>query len=98
HTSFSRDWSSDVCSSDLVEIHNYAIFDYAAVRDIVDALGGITVDIKSPDERGIYDPNFQPQEGGPLQLPNGPQKIDGQTALRLRSEERRVGKEFSEGI
>lgn len=66
-----------------VEIHNYALIDYAAVREIVDALGGITVNIQSPDERGIYDPNFQPQEGGPLQLSNGPQKIDGQTALRL---------------
>jgi len=66
-----------------LEIHNYALIDYAAVREIVDALGGVTVNIQSPDPRGIYDPNFQPQEGGPLQLANGPQKIDGQTALRL---------------
>lgn len=66
-----------------LEIHNYALIDYAAVREIVDALGGITVNVQSPDPRGIYDPNFQPQEGGPLKLANGPQKIDGQTALRL---------------
>lgn len=66
-----------------LEIHNYVIIDYAAVRDIVDALGGITVTIESSDERGIYDPNFQPHEGGPLELSNGPHTIDGQTALRL---------------
>lgn len=66
-----------------LEIHNYALINYTAVREIVDALGGIEVNIQSPDPRGIYDPNFQPQEGGPLKLSNGPQTIDGQTALRL---------------
>lgn len=66
-----------------MEIHNYVIIDYAAVRGIVDALGGITVNIQSSDERGIYDPNFQPHEGGPLELTNGQHKIDGETALRL---------------
>jgi LCP family protein required for cell wall assembly len=66
-----------------VPIDYYALVNYASVRDITNALGGITVNIQSTDPRGIYDPNFQPQEGGPLQLPNGPQKIDGQTALRL---------------
>lgn len=66
-----------------LEVHNYALINYTAVREIVDALGGITVNIQSPDPRGIYDPNFQPHEGGPLKLSNGSQKIDGQTALRL---------------
>lgn len=66
-----------------ITIHNYALIDYATVRDVVDALGGVTVTIDSPDERGIYDPNFQPQEGGPLELSNGQHTIDGQTALRL---------------
>lgn len=66
-----------------LEIHNYALVDYAAVREIVDALGGITVTIDSSDERGIYDANFQPHEGGPLELSNGQHTIDGQTALRL---------------
>lgn len=66
-----------------LEIHNYALVDYAAVREIVDALDGITVNINSPDERGIYDANFQPIEGGPLELTNGEHHIDGQTALRL---------------
>ncbi len=64
-------------------IHYNATVNYGAVRQIVDALGGITVDIKSPDPRGLYDPNFKPEEGGPLTLANGPQQLDGATALRL---------------
>ncbi len=66
-----------------IPIHYHAIVNYGAVREVVDALGGITVDIKSPDPRGLYDPNFKPEEGGPLTLANGPQKLDGSTALRL---------------
>lgn len=66
-----------------VPLHYYVLVDYSTVRDIVDALDGITVNIKSPDPDGLYDPNFKPEEGGPLKLANGPQKIDGQTALRL---------------
>jgi LCP family protein required for cell wall assembly len=61
----------------------YALVNYAAVRDTVKALGGITVNIKSPDQRGLYDPNISPVDGGPLMLSNGPQNIDGQTALNL---------------
>lgn len=66
-----------------VDVHYHVIVDFSAVEEIVDVLGGITVTIDSPDERGLYDPNFQPQEGGPLMLENGEQTIDGQTALRL---------------
>ncbi len=66
-----------------IKIHNYLIINYGAVRDITDALGGITVTIQSSDPRGLHDPNFKPEEGGPLWLANGQQKIDGQTALRL---------------
>ncbi len=66
-----------------LEVHYAMVVNFSAVEDIVDALGGITVTIDSPDDRGIYDPNFQPHEGGPLQLENGVQQIDGQTALRL---------------
>lgn len=66
-----------------VELHYYVLVNYAAVRETVDALGGITVNIESDDPRGIFDPNFRPEEGGPLELANGPQQIDGQTALRL---------------
>ncbi len=64
-------------------VHYSMVVNFSAVEEIVDALGGITVTIDSPDERGLYDPNFQPEEGGPLRLENGIQEIDGQTALRL---------------
>jgi polyisoprenyl-teichoic acid--peptidoglycan teichoic acid transferase len=66
-----------------IPIHYHVIVNYGAVRDIVNALDGVTVTINSPDPRGLYDPNFKPQEGGPLKLENGPQNVDGQTALRL---------------
>lgn len=66
-----------------LELHYDALINYAAVREIVDALGGVTVTINSPDDRGLYDPNFQPHEGGPLKLANGKQRIDGETALKL---------------
>lgn len=61
----------------------YSIINYASVRDIVNALDGITVKIQSPDPRGLYDPNISPHDGGPLKLANGPQTLDGQTALNL---------------
>lgn len=66
-----------------VQISYYALIDYAAVKDTVNALGGITVNINSPDPRGLFDPNISPKDGGPLKLSNGPQKLDGQTALNL---------------
>lgn len=66
-----------------IPLHYYVIINYGAVRDIVNALDGVEVNIESPDARGLYDPNFKAEEGGPLTLPNGVQKIDGQTALRL---------------
>lgn len=66
-----------------IEAHYYALINYAAVKDIVDALGGINVTINSEDKRGIYDPNFPKDQGGPLKLSNGVHHVDGQTALRL---------------
>lgn len=66
-----------------IPIHYYVLVNYGAVRGTVDALGGVNVNIQSPDPRGILDPNFRPFEGGPLKLANGVQAVDGQTALRL---------------
>jgi LCP family protein required for cell wall assembly len=64
-------------------IDYYALLNYTAVRDTVTALGGVTVNIQSPDPDGLYDPNISPSDGGPLKLANGPQNINGQTALNL---------------
>lgn len=66
-----------------IPIDYFAVINYAAVRDTVNALGGVTVQIKSPDKRGLYDPNISKADGGPLKLPNGANTIDGQTALNL---------------
>jgi LCP family protein required for cell wall assembly len=66
-----------------VPIGYYALINYSAVRDSVDALGGITVNISSADPRGLYDPNISPKDGGPLKLSNGNHSLDGQTALNL---------------
>ena len=66
-----------------VIINYYTLVNYSAVRDSVNALGGINLDIKSPDFRGLYDTNIAAVDGGPLKLANGPQKLDGQTALNL---------------
>lgn len=73
-----------VVSNDFqVPIDYYALINYASVRDTVNALGGITVTIASQDPRGLYDPNISPADGGPLKLANGPQTLNGQTALNL---------------
>lgn len=66
-----------------VPIHYYAKLNYSALRDAVNAVGGITVNIQSSDKRGLYDPNISKADQGPLKLPNGEQTIDGQTALNL---------------
>ncbi len=66
-----------------VPIDYYALINYAAFEDAVNAVGGITVNIQSPDPRGLYDPNVDKAHGGPLLLPNGPVKLNGIHALAL---------------
>ncbi|MGH7234258.1 MAG: LCP family protein [Candidatus Saccharimonadales bacterium] len=60
-----------------IRFNYYALIDYTAIRDGVNAVGGITVDINSPDPRGIYDPYTH------LMLSNGEDHLNGQTALNL---------------
>ena len=60
-----------------VEFDYYALINYSAFRDAVNAVGGVTVTIGSPNPNGLYDPNAN------LRLPNGPVNLDGQTALNL---------------
>jgi LCP family protein required for cell wall assembly len=65
------------------QIPYYALVNYAAVRGIVDAVGGIDVTINSPDGR-LYDPNKDYTTGGPLvDLSNGTHHLNGQQALDL---------------
>jgi LCP family protein required for cell wall assembly len=65
-------------TSDLgIPIDYYALSDYGAFSSAVNAVGGVTVNIQSPDPRGLYDPNVD------LKLPNGPVALDGTEALNL---------------
>lgn len=66
-----------------IDINYYALINYTAFRDMVNAVGGISINIQSPDKRGLYDPNITKADGGPLKLANGWQQLDGQTALNL---------------
>lgn len=58
-------------------IHYYVLIDNNALKDAVNAVGGITVNIQSPDPRGIYDAYTH------LKLPNGMNYLNGQQALNL---------------
>lgn len=74
----------EIIQTDLgIPIDYYALIDYSAFKDAVNAVGGITIDIQSPDPRGLFDPNISKQDGGPLRLPNGEVTLDGQVALDL---------------
>jgi polyisoprenyl-teichoic acid--peptidoglycan teichoic acid transferase len=68
----------EIVQTDLgIPIDYYALSDYGAFRDAVDAVGGVKVNIQSPDPRGLYDPNTN------LDLPNGWVSLNGQEALNL---------------
>lgn len=67
-----------VIENDLgIPVDYYGLMDYGAFRDSVNAVGGVTIDIQSPDPRGLYDPNTD------IDLPNGPVTLNGQEALNL---------------
>src|SRR5690606_41198529 len=91
HTRFSRDWSSDVCSSDLVaEPLRFADIQ----RRQVDVFGRILA--AWPSTHFSYPPCASRQD--PTSAP-APARCRGcRRAFSARSEERRVGKEYrSEG-
>ncbi len=63
-----------------------ALVNYGAFRDLVDAVGGITITINSTDPRGIYDPNIDYTTRKCCALakyPNGPVTLSGKQALNL---------------
>lgn len=65
-------------------IDYYALVNYNAMRDAVNAVGGVNVNIKSNDPRGLYDPSIDYTTRGPLvRLSNGQHKLNGQQALNL---------------
>ncbi len=67
-----------------ITINYYALVDYSAFREAVDAVGGIDVTIASTDPRGLYDPSIDWGTHGPLvKLTNGVHHLNGQQALDL---------------
>lgn len=68
------------------DIQYYAQVNYTVVRQVVDAVGGVTVEIESDDPRGILDRNFDWKCGYRcyyVKYPNGPANLDGEHALAL---------------
>lgn len=65
-------------------IHYYALINYQALRQAVDAVGGVDFTVKSNDPRGLYDPNIDWETHGPLvRLNNGTHHLNGRQALDL---------------
>jgi LCP family protein required for cell wall assembly len=63
-----------------------ALVNYGAFEDLVNAVGGITIDIQSSDPRGIYDPSIDYTTKTCCALakyPNGPVTLNGKQALDL---------------
>ena len=60
-----------------IPINYYGLINYTAFRDAVDAVGGVTITINSPDPRGLRDSNTN------TKLPNGPVTLNGTQALNL---------------
>lgn len=69
-----------------LNIHYTALVNYSAFRDLVNAVGGITITIKSTDSRGIYDPSLDYTTRRCCALAkysNGPVTLNGKQALNL---------------
>ncbi len=63
-----------------VPIRYYAIVNFNGFQKVIDAIGGVTVDVKRP----IYDPTYPAPVGygyAPLRIPAGVQHMDGKVAL-----------------
>lgn len=62
----------------------YALIDYSALRQSVNAVGGVDITIHSSDPRGLYDPSIDWKTHGPLvKLSNGRHHLNGEQALDL---------------
>ena len=67
-----------------IDVNYYALVNYNALRQAVNAVGGVDFVVKSTDPRGLYDPNIDYSTKGPLvKLTNGKHTLTGQQALNL---------------
>src|SRR5690606_40654688 len=84
HTRFSRDWSSDVCSSDLKnEVYNVAVGDRTTLNELYCALQVALAENSKPYDRKPMYRDFR----------TGDVRHSQADISKARSEERRVGKE-----
>lgn len=60
-----------------VPIQHYIRFDFEAFKSLVDAMGGVQIEIDCP----LYDPQGYDQGGLPLALDKGPHRLNGGQAL-----------------
>lgn len=74
-----------IVSQDLgIDINYYALINYNALKQAVDAVGGVNINVQSSDPRGLYDPNIDWVTHGPLvKLSNGKHHLNGEQALDL---------------
>jgi LCP family protein required for cell wall assembly len=67
-----------------IPIDYYALMDYGAFRDSVNAVGGVTINIQSSDPRGLYDPDYDYTDHQKfVDLSNGEHTLNGEQALDL---------------
>lgn len=67
-----------------LKMNYYALINYNALKQSVDAVGGVDFNVRSKDPRGLYDPNIDYSNNKPLvKLTNGIHHLDGQQALDL---------------
>ena len=67
-----------------ITINYYALINYAAIRDAVNTVGGIDINIQSSDPRGLYDPSRDYAAHTVLvDLSNGQHHLNGEQALDL---------------
>jgi polyisoprenyl-teichoic acid--peptidoglycan teichoic acid transferase len=70
-----------------IDINYYALINYQAFKQAVDAVGGIDITIQSSDKRGLYDPDIdwstKPPRKPLVKLTNGRHHLNGQQALNL---------------
>src|SRR5206468_9771827 len=92
HTRSDRDWSSDVCSSDLL-VREPAVVDGGAFKPLV-----VQIDVTGEQAAKARDHRKRPPVG--FRTPHDaqgwlgpPPACQGQRPRTIRSEERRVGKE-----
>lgn len=73
-----------------LDVQYYVVIDLQSLQKIIDVLGGVDINVKSP----LYDPKFPTISRGyeVFSIPSGPQHLDGETAMKyMRSRHQESG-------